>query len=844
MTENAPPAERFWAVPLEAMIKRLGSSPAGLPGAEAGQRLSVHGPNTVADRPKLEIAAKVSRRLVEPLVAILLVAALVSGLTGDWPGFAIIVCIVIVSVGLDVVQEHRAELAAERLRDSVAVKAAVRRDGQVVTLPVEQIVPGDVVELAAGGLVPADGILLDSRGAQANEALLTGEPYPVVKRAGTSEASGPAEAFNAVFAGTAIVAGAATMLVVATGRATRLGGVAASLAARRPPTAFEKGLHGLGLLILRLTVFLVLFVLLAHLGFARPPLESFLFAVALAVGLTPELLPMVTTVTLSRGAIRMARKRVVVKRLAAIHDLGAMDVLCTDKTGTLTEARIALADATTPEGAASSRVLGLAALNAGLASGVPTALDAAILRTSPPAAGWRALGEAPFGFERRRSSVLCAGEGERLLVVKGAPEAVLAACVAAEGRDGAPLPLTVEARAALLAQAQARGAAGLRLLGIASRTVPESEALDRPDAEHDLVFAGFCAFLDPPKQSAAAAVARLGALGVRVKIISGDAAPVIQHLVETLGLPCRGLLTGDEIEALDHPGLVARVRDVDLYARVSPDQKRRVILALKALGHTVGFIGDGINDAPAIHAADAGLSVEGATEVARAAADLILLDADLGVVAEGVEEGRRTYTNIMKYVRMGTSSNFGNMFSMAVASLLIPFLPLLPAQILLNNLLYDLSEMGIPFDAVDAEDVAKPHGWDMREVLRFTLVMGPLSSVFDLATFAILLWGFGATPEEFRTAWFIESMATQVLVIFLIRTHGPAWKAARPHPALVATSLSALAVAFALALGPLAPMLGFAPLPGALLAVIAALVVGYLAAAELLKRLAARPGQP
>jgi Mg2+-importing ATPase len=837
-----PAAERFWAVPPDAMLTRLGSRPIGLTVAEAERRLTEVGPNTVADRPRLEIAAKIARRLIEPLVAILLVAALVSGLTGDWPGFAIIASIVAVSVGLDVVQEHRAELAAERLRESVAVRASVHRDRQVVSLPVERIVPGDVIELAAGALVPADGILLESRGAQANEALLTGEPYPVAKRVGTSEASGPSDAFNAVFAGTAFVAGAATMLVVATGHATRLGGVAASLAVRRPPTAFEKGLHGLGLLILRLTAFLVLFVLLAHLGFHRPPLESFLFAIALAVGLTPELLPMVTTVTLSRGAMRMARKRVVVKRLAAIHDLGAMDVLCTDKTGTLTEARIALADATGPDGAPSPRVLGLAALNAGLASGVPTALDVAILAAGPPAPEWRALAEAPFDFERRRSAVLCEGEDQRVLVVKGAPEAVLAVCSAEESVDGTRRPMTDAMRAVLLARAVARGTEGLRLLGVAWRSM-DDETIEGAHTEADLVFAGFCAFFDPPKPSAAAAVARLGALGVRVKIVSGDAAPVLLHLVETLGLPCEGLLTGDEIEELDHPGLIARVQEVDLYARVSPDQKRRVILALKAHGHTVGFIGDGINDAPAIHAADAGLSVEGATEVARAAADLILLEPDLGVLAEGVKEGRRTYANIMKYVRMGTSSNFGNMFSMAVASLLIPFLPLLPAQILLNNLLYDLSEMGIPFDAVDSEDVTKPHGWDMGAVLRFTLVMGPLSSVFDLATFGILLWGFGATPEEFRTAWFIESMATQVLVIFLIRTHGRAWKATAPHPALIVTSLSALAVALALALGPLAPMLGFAPLPGALLAVIVALVVGYLVAAEVLKRLATRAGR-
>ena len=432
--------------------------------------------------------------------------------------------------------------------------------------------------------------------------------------------------------------------------------------------------------------------------------------------------------------------------------------------------------------------------------------------------------------------MLVEGEGRRLLVVKGAPEAVLAACTAA-----ATGPFD---RAALLAEAEARGAAGLRLLGIAERAVPADEAVTGPEAERDLTFLGFLAFLDPPKPSAGAAVARLAQLGIRTKIVSGDAAPVVRHLVAALGLPAEGLLTGEEIARLDDQALAGQVERVDLFARVSPDQKRRILLALKARGHTVGFIGDGINDAPAIHAADAGISVQEATEVARAAADLILLAPDLGVLAAGVEEGRRTYANVMKYVRMGTSSNFGNMLSMAVASIAIPFLPLLPAQILLNNLLYDLSETGIPFDAVDRADLAAPHGWDMRAVLRFTLVMGPLSSLFDLATFALLLRGFGVTPEVFRTAWFVESITTQILVIFLIRTAGPVWRATPPHPVLVATSLGALAIALFLALGPFGPALGFAPLPVAVQAVLLGLVAAYLAAAEGLKRVAVRPGGP
>ncbi|MBX6744870.1 MAG: HAD-IC family P-type ATPase, partial [Acetobacteraceae bacterium] len=599
-----------------------------------------------------------------------------------------------------------------------------------------------------------------------------------------------------------------------------------------------RGLHALGVLILRLTAFLVMFVLLAHLVAGRPALESFLFAVALAVGLTPELLPMVTTVTLSRGALRMAARKVVVKRLAAIHDLGAMDVLCTDKTGTLTEARIELVGHPGPDGADAGRVLELAAVNSRFESGVRSPLDDAILAGAAGLAldGWRRIADVPFDFERRRVSVLAEQDGRRLLIVKGAPEEILQRSVAVEAAAGTPSPLDEAGRARLAALHEEKAAQGLRCLAVAWREFAGEHPA--PEDERDLVFAGYCVFVDPPKASAAGAIARLREAGIRVKVISGDAAPVLRHVVETLGLPVRGLLTGPEIAGMSEAALAHCVQRNDLFARVSPEQKMRIIRALQARGHTVGFLGDGINDAPAIKAADAGISVEGATDVARAAADLILLAPDLGVVADGVAEGRRTYANIMKYVRMGTSSNFGNMLSMAFASLFLPFLPLTPVQVLLNNLLYDLSEAGIPFDEVDPQETARPHGWDMAEVLRFTLVMGPLSSVFDLATFAILRLGFGASPEAFRTAWFVESMATQILVIFLIRAAAPVWVAARPHPVLVATSLGALAVALTLALSPVGAALGFAALPWPILLVILGLVAGYLAAAEGLKHVA------
>lgn len=815
-TRPPAPAE-FWAAPL------AGQSPTGLDAAEAARRLASDGPNHVADGHRLGVVAKVARRLVEPLVAILLVAALVSGLTGDLASLAIILVMVVFSIALDVSQEHRAENAAEALKRSVAIRCQARRGGAVVEVAVDDIVAGDVVLLAAGDLVPADGVALEARDLMVNEALLTGEPYPVAKRPG--DAAGQA---RALFGGTAVVSGTGAMLVLATGGRTRLGGIAAALDAREPPTAFERGVHGLGVLILRLTVFLVLFVLLAHLAFHRPALESFMFAVALAVGLTPELLPMVMTVTLARGAMRMAARRVVVKRLAAIHDLGAMDVLCTDKTGTLTEARIALIGHPDAAGVDAPGVLALAAVNARLATGVHSPMDDAILGhpQTPAIDAWRRIDDLPFDFERRRVSVLADDGQRRMIITKGAIEEVVKLCPAADAK-------------ALLASAEARAAEGLRVLGLAWRDAAGQEHL-APEDERDLTFLGFLVFIDPPKESAGPAITRLSGLGVRVKIISGDAAPVVAHLVATLKIPAQGLATGAEIAALDDAALQVKVRAVDCFARVSPEQKMRIIRALQAGGATVGFMGDGINDAPAIKAADVGLSVEGATDVARAAADMILLAPDLNVLADGVREGRRTYANITKYVRMGTSSNFGNMLSMALASLVIPFLPLTAIQILLNNLLYDLSETGIPFDRVDEADVAAPHGWDMGAVLRFTGVMGPLSSLFDIATFSLLLWA-AVEPEVFRTAWFVESIATQVLVIFLIRTGGKPW-ASMPHPILAATSLGALALALFLALGPFAAVFGFGLLPGWMLGAIAALVLGYLVCAQLLKPLAMRHG--
>ncbi|MBR0700211.1 magnesium-translocating P-type ATPase [Bradyrhizobium diazoefficiens] len=833
-----PLAATFWQMPKDELYRALGSGPEGLSHIEADRRLAIVGANRVDASQGRSALRKLGQRLWNPLVAILLAAALVSGLSGDIGSFAIIATVLSLSITLDIVQEHRAELTAETLRESVAIQADVVRDGKDATISVTALVPGDVVKLRIGDLVPADGIVLEAQDLQVNEALMTGEPFPAFKTDGACSASLPADATNALFAGTSTVGGSGKMLVVTTGGRTRFGAIASAMAANSPPTALEQGVRRLGLLILRLTLFLTLFVLMAHLVAQRNAMESFLFAVALAVGLTPELLPMVMTVTLARGALRMAKRKVIVKRLSAIHDLGAMDTLCVDKTGTLTEARITLAAHIEPQGRSSDRVLSLARLNSTFQAGVRSPLDDAILSASrDDLDGWVRLSEVPFDFERRCLSVLAVRNGEQTLIAKGAPESILSRCVAVE-IDGLAHPLDA-AWQQKMADIQARYAGdGFRLLAVAIKSIPAGQQTIAVGDETHLTLIGFCAFADPPKQDAASAIDALSSLGVTIKIISGDHGAVVAHVARSVGLRADRIMTGAEISELTDAALVARVDDIDLFARIDPDQKRRIIAALRHRNHVVGFIGDGVNDAPALHAAHVGISVTGATEVARAAADMILLAPDLSVLAAGVREGRRTFANILKYVRMGTSSNFGNMLSMALASIILPFLPLLPLQILLNNLIYDLSEIGIPFDDVDPEDVAGPESWDMASILRFTIIMGIVSSLFDAITFAVLLKLFDADAPMFQTGWFLESITTQILVIFVIRSRKLPWRANRPHNILIATSLGALIAGVALTLGPWGGAFGFTGLSAGLMATIIAIAIAYLISANIAKRLA------
>lgn len=825
-------SDPFWTQSPEILAQVLHCGLRGLGEAEAGDRLRRYGPN-VDQAPRREgLLRAVGRRLLEPLSLVLIAAALLSGASRDPASASMILLMLLLSIGLDMIQEGRARRAADALRRSVAVKIRVTRGAIVRWIEAEELVPGDLIHLSPGDVVPADALILKCSGCTVDEASLTGEPYPVRKRTGAVATRGPADAINALLRGSVVQAGEADALVVATGAATLFGSAASVLAERDVPSPFQRDLRALGFLVVRITGVLVLVVLAAHVMFGRPVLESLMFATALAVGLTPELLPMITTVTLSRGAVRLARRKVIVKRLSAIHDLGAMTVLCTDKTGTLTSAHITLDRTLGLSGAPEPEALRLAALAARLA-GDSSAIDAALTEAAAEEAGWCAEDHAAFDFNRRLGWALIRRGADRRMVVKGAPEAVIAACAFGDGSGGLT-PLTEADRKGVLSQVERLAAEGLRTIAVASRTAEDSASVE------GLTWLGLCAFADPPKPSAAAAVRRLREAGVMVRILSGDHPEAVGHLARIVGLEGR-VMTGEEIAGLNPGALRARVRTAAAFARLTPDQKARVVRALQQTGATVGFLGDGVNDAPGIKSADIGLSVEGATGVAREAADMILLDPGLEVVADGVEEGRRTFLNILKYVRMGASSNFGNMLSMAAASLFLPFLPMLPIQILLNNLLYDGSEVGIPMDQVSSEEVARPQIWSLPKLLHFTLVMGALSSVFDLATFWVLGWRAPASEAAFRTGWFMESMASQILVIFIIRTPARPWTS-RPHWALALSSLSALALALALPFSPWAEQLGFkAPSPRTL-ATLLALVLAYLTSAEIAKGWVEGPG--
>jgi Mg2+-importing ATPase len=831
----------YWNADPTALAASLGTGPGGLTSERAAAQLAGVGPNSVEDAPRLSALRLLLRQFESPLVLILALAAAISLVLQQWVDAGIILAIVVGSSLLGFYQEYRASTAVEELKRRLALTARVLRDGAERVLPVTQIVPGDVILLSAGNLIPADGVLIEAQDFLVSEASMTGESFPVEKRPGVVAPEAPlVERTNTVFLGASVRSGTAKVLVVRTGRRTEFGAIAARLRARPPETDFARGVRQFGYLLIRVMVIIVLFVLTVNLLLDRPVIESLLFAVALAVGLSPELLPAIISVTLSAGARAMSKRGVIVRRLDAIENLGSMTVLCTDKTGTLTEGTIVLSDVLDAAARPSDETRRLAYVNAALETGIENPLDAAIIASGAPAglttAGLTKIDEIPYDFVRRRLTIVVAEStdpGNRLIVTKGAFTNVLDSCTSFE-RDGAEVPLDQGARANLDAVFRAKGEAGFRVLALATRRVAAKPDYDHAD-ERDMVFRGFLVFLDPPKPEARETIGNLARLGIAIKVISGDNRHVTAHMAEVVGLDARSTLTGEDLAGMRDEALWHLAPRTDLFVEIDPQQKERIVRALQRTGHSVGYLGDGINDAPALHAADVGISVVEAVDVARESADIILLGRDLDVLRQGVEDGRRTFANTLKYISITTSANFGNMISMALAAPLLPFLPLAAKQILLNNFLSDLPSLAISSDNVDPERVSSPQRWGVRDIQRFMIVFGLISSVFDLLTFGVLLYIFQAGQAAFQTSWFMISLLTELAVVLVLRTRKPAFRS-RPSGLLLWSTLVVAAATFAIPfLGGISALFGFVPLSTWELAAVVAIVGGYIVATEIAK---------
>ncbi len=826
--------KEFWSIPASQQLRELGVAMKGLSRDEAKERLEKYGPNRLAQRKKADALSLFLSQFTNPLVLILLGCAIISFFLGDAVNALLILLIVVASGLLGFWQENGAMRAIERLIAIVAVRADVLRDGKVQKVPLADIVSGDIVLLEAGDTVPADCRVLEADGLQVNEAALTGEAYPVSKVPGVISASAPfAKRTNSLFMGTHVVCGTARVLVVRTGTSTEFGIISQQLQMRTPETEFERGVRHFGYLLMQVTLMLVAAIFAINAMFHRPLLESALFAVALAVGLTPQLLPAIITVNLAHGAKKMAEKKVIVKRLASIENFGSMNVLCCDKTGTLTEGVVYVHSARGIDGKENNGVMKYAYLNSALQEGFRNPVDDAITDAGKGRfriADYRKLGELPYSFSRKRLSVLAAHGRKQLLVTKGAVLNVLALCTHAE-LDGRTHPISRH-KAQILKLYEEFGRRGFRTLAIAYRDVNGSRAVR--GLEREMTFAGLLVLHDPPKPGIAQTLSRLKQLGITLKMITGDNRIIAATVARHAGFSKPKVLAGKDLDRLTEKALRKVVNGIDVFAEVEPQQKDRIILALKAVGNVVGFLGDGINDAPPLHTADVGISVEGAVDVAKEAADIVLLKKDLGVLTQGVGEGRTTFANTLKYVFMATSANFGNMFSMAGASLLMPFLPLLPKQVLLMNLLNDLPEMAIARDRVDTELVEKPRRWDMKFIRRFMVVFGLLSSVFDFLTFFVLLWLLHASPAQFRAGWFIESIASAAGIVLVIRTRRPffvSW----PSALLAFTTFAVIGFTAILPFTWLGRLFGFSPLGSKFYVALVIILVLYVVLAEITK---------
>lgn len=826
----------FWSRSPEQLFAALQSSAQGLGQAVARERLVASGPNTIQGQSADGAAKLLLKQFSSPLVLILLFGALLSFGLHDVSDGVIILVIVVGSALLSFWQEARASQAVAALKSRLALTSTVIRSAKQMTVPAADLVPGDVILLSAGNLIPADGMILDANDFMVTQAALTGESLPVEKRPGTVAAAAViADRTNSVFAGSSVRSGTARVLVSRTGRKTEFGNIAARLEQAEPETDFGRGVRHFGMMLLKAMFLIVTFVLATNQLLGRPFVESMLFAVALAVGLSPELLPAIVTVTLSTGARHLAEGGVIVRRLEAMESFGCMNVLCTDKTGTITTGEVALSDATDAFGKSSAVVRRFAFINAALQTGIANPLDQALVSAGHDltTADVKKVDEIPYDFQRRRLTIVIDDAGKRLMLTKGAFAEVLAVCSSVDGGDG-PIPLTSATRAKLESYFKAEGQDGFRVLALATKQVDAKLDYSAVD-ETGLVFGGFLLFLDPPKQSAERALDDLRGAGIATKIISGDNRHITAHVAQSIGLNPHAMLTGEELGQMSDDALWHRAPRTDLFVEIEPQQKERIIRALQKAGFVVGYMGDGINDAPALQAADIGISVDDAVDVARESADIVLLQPDLDILRRGVEHGRRTFANTMKYISIAISSNFGNMVSMALATPLLPFLPLLPKQILLNNFLADLPELAISTDQVDLELQHSPQRWDVSYVRRFMIIFGLASSVFDFMTFGALLLLFDAGEPLFHTGWFIESLLTQMVVVTVLRTRRFAWQS-RPSSLLITAMTCVFAVVIALPFsGSLAAFLGFVPLSAAQVLTLIGIVTAYLIAIEALK---------
>ncbi|MGQ9646402.1 MAG: magnesium-translocating P-type ATPase [Thermodesulfobacteriota bacterium] len=826
----------FWDIPVSLLLQQLQTSPKGLPSDEARQRLNRYGSNLLKPKRKTNNLTLLLSQFKSPIILILLFAAGLSFFLHDSVDALIILVIILISGLLGFWQERGAVNAVEKLLAIVQIKATALRNGAPEEIPVEEIVPGDIIILNAGDVIPGDCLLLDSKDLFVDEATLTGEAYPVEKAVGVLPPDTPlSKRTNSLFMGTHVVSGSAKALVIHTGMETEFGKVSERLKLRPPETEFERGVRRFGYLLMEVTFVLVIAIFAINAYVKRPVLESFLFALALAVGLTPQLLPAIISINLSHGARRMANQKVIVKRLASIENFGSMNILCSDKTGTLTEGVVRLRSVLDVNGQENQKVFLFAYLNAFYETGFKNPIDEAIRNYRPiDISSYRKQDEVPYDFIRKRLSILVSKENRNWIITKGALENVLVVCSSVEIAEGTRVEIT-EKKDQIQQRFEEITQQGFRVLGIAYREVGPASVITK-DHETDMIFLGFIVFFDPPKPGIVETLGQLRRLGVSLKMITGDHPSVSARIGQQVGLEHLRMITGADLRKTSDEALLRGVNDMEIFAGVEPNQKERIILALRKTGNVVGYMGDGINDVTALHAADVGISVDSAVDVAKEAADIVLLEKDLGVLVQGVKEGRKTFANTLKYVFMATSANFGNMFSMAGASLFLPFLPMLPKQILITNLLTDFPEMTIATDRIDHEMVEKPRRWDIKFIRNFMILFGSVSSIFDFLTFGVLLLILRATADQFRTGWFLESVISASLVVLVVRSRRPFFKS-KPGKYLLLATLLIVGITLFFPFTPLGSIFGFRPLPISFLLFMGVIVILYIISAEIAKKI-------